>query len=103
VGNFFGTNGPARTSLVDTWTTPKHIFDKLNEEFNFGLDAAALESSALCKNWYGPDHPDPNKRDAIFCDWNKDSEGKPIFLNPPYGRTMKPFLIKADQVARGGA
>jgi site-specific DNA-methyltransferase (adenine-specific) len=92
-----------RTSLDDTWTTPRDFFDKLNEEFDFGLDAAALQSSTLVPdNWYGPDHPDPAARDALRIDWNHNSRGKPIWLNPPYGRVIKDWMRKASEVASGG-
>lgn len=92
-----------KTSLDDTWTTPRDLFDKLNAEFNFGLDAAALQSSTLVPdNWYGPDHPDPAARDALRIDWNHNSRGKPIWLNPPYGRTIKDWMRKASEVAAGG-
>ena len=92
-----------RTSLDDTWTTPREFFDKLNAEFNFGLDAAALQNSTLVPdNWYGPDHPDPAARDALRIDWNHNSRGRPIWLNPPYGRTIKDWMRKASEVAAGG-
>jgi hypothetical protein len=59
-----------KTSNDDTWTTPRDFFDKLNAEFDFGLDAAALQNSTLVPdNWYGPDHPDPAARDALRIDW----------------------------------
>ena len=92
-----------RTSLDDTWTTPRDFFDKLNVEFDFGLDAAALQNSTLVPdNWYGPDHPDPAARDALRIDWNHNSRGKPIWLNPPYGRVIKDWMRKASEVAAGG-
>jgi site-specific DNA-methyltransferase (adenine-specific) len=92
-----------RTSLDDTWTTPREFFDELNKEFNFGLDAAALQNSTLVPdNWYGPDHPDPAARDALRIDWNHNSRGRPIWLNPPYGRVIKDWMRKANEVASGG-
>lgn len=92
-----------RTSLDDTWTTPRDFFDELNKEFNFGLDAAALQASTLVPdNWYGPDHPDPASRDALKIDWNHNSRGRPIWLNPPYGRTIKDWMRKAHSVAQAG-
>ena len=92
-----------KTSNDDTWTTPRDLFNKLNAEFGFGLDAAALQSSTLVPdNWYGPDHPDPASRDALRIDWNHNSRGKPIWLNPPYGRTIKDWMRKASEVAAGG-
>jgi phage N-6-adenine-methyltransferase len=88
-----------RTSLDDTWTTPKDFFDKINKEFNFGLDAAALQASTLVPdNWYGPDHPDTSRRDGLTRQWNTDTD-KPIWLNPPYGRVIKQWVAKAAQEA----
>jgi len=98
-----GFTSGMRTSLDDTWTTPRDFFDKLNAEFNFGLDAAALQNSTLVPdNWYGPDHPDPAARDALRIDWNHNSRGKPIWLNPPYGRVIKDWMRKASEVAAEG-
>ena len=98
-----GFTSGMRTSLDDTWTTPRDFFDKLNAEFDFGLDAAALQNSTLVPdNWYGPDHPDPAARDALRIDWNHNSRGKPIWLNPPYGRVIKDWMRKASEVASGG-
>ena len=91
-----------RTSIDGTWTTPRDYFDKVNAEFNFTLDAAALSSSTLVPdNWYGPDHPDLSRRDAFTRDWCEDSSG-PIWLNPPYGRVIKDWMRKANDVATGG-
>ena len=98
-----GFTSGMRTSLDDTWTTPREFFDELNKEFNFGLDAAALQNSTLVPdNWYGPDHPDPAARDALRIDWNHNSRGRPIWLNPPYGRVIKDWMRKANEVASGG-
>jgi hypothetical protein len=81
VGNFYVSDGAALTSNDDTWTTPLNFFDKLNDEFDFGLDAAALSTSTLVpSNWYGPDHPDETRRDALTRDWSKDSMAKPFGL-----------------------
>ena len=91
------------TSNDDTWTTPKNFFQEYNAIYNFGLDAAALKTSALCLKYFGPDHQDPKYRDALTADWVKASEGLPIWLNPPYGRAIKSFVAKADfESKRGG-
>ena len=97
---FYSTT--ALTSLDDTWTTPKKFYEKLNEEFNFKLDAAALKSSALCKKWYGPDHPEVNRRDAFLHNWTEEAENSSIWLNPPYGRTIKEWFKKANLESRRG-
>lgn len=92
-----------RTSNDDTWTTPKDFFNKLNQEFGFTLDAAALSNSTLvADNWYGPDHTDPSRRDAFARSWTADSGGKAIWLNPPYGRKIGEWVKKANQEADAG-
>jgi phage N-6-adenine-methyltransferase len=98
-----GFTSGMRSSLDDTWTTPKDFFASVNEEFDFGLDAAALSNSTLIpSNWYGPDHPDPIRRDALVRDWTSDAGGKPIWLNPPYGRVIGQWVKKANQEAQRG-
>ena len=93
-----------KTSNDDTWSTPRDFYNNLAKEFNFTLDAAALASSTLVPdNWYGPDHPEPDRRDAFTRYWATDANGKPIWLNPPYGRTIGEWMKKAnDEVLRGG-
>lgn len=92
------------SSSVDmTWTTPKSFFDKVSQEFNFTLDAAAFKTSALCPNYYGPDHEQTDRRDALECDWVKDSAGGWIWLNPPYGRALPHFIKKAHNEYLRGA
>ena len=99
-----GFTSGMRTSLNPTWTTPRDFFDKLNQEFHFGLDAAALASSTLVPdNWYGPDHPQLIRRDAFRRMWTIDCSDKPIWLNPPYGRTIGDWMKKANQEAKHGA
>ena len=34
------------------WSTPQDVFDKLNEEFHFTLDAAATPENAKCERYY---------------------------------------------------
>jgi phage N-6-adenine-methyltransferase len=70
----------------DEWATPQPLFDALNSEFKFTLDAAATSENAKCPRFYtqhdsGLDHS-----------W----EGERVFVNPPYDRELIPtFLEKA--------
>jgi phage N-6-adenine-methyltransferase len=91
-----------RSSLDDTWTTPRYFFDKLNAEFNFTLDAAALRSSAVVPNYLGPDHEYGWRQDALTVEWAGASEGGAVWLNPPYGRVIKDFVAKADTESKKG-
>ena len=92
-----------KTSNDDTWTTPRAFFDRYNDTFCFSLDAAALQSSTLVPdNWYGPDHPVPARQDAFRNDWASDSNGGTVWLNPPYGRTIKDWVAKAEAESKKG-
>jgi site-specific DNA-methyltransferase (adenine-specific) len=91
-----GFTSGMRSSLDDTWTTPKDFFDKLHQEFNFTLDAAALKSSALVPNYLGPDHDYGWRRDALTVEWGGASEGGAVWLNPPYGKAISKFVAKAN-------
>ena len=97
-----GFTSGMRSSLDDTWTTPRTFFDELNKEFNFTLDAAALKSSALVPNYLGPDHEYEWRRDALTVEWDGASEGGAVYLNPPYGRQISKFVAKADAESKKG-
>jgi len=92
-----------RSSVDDTWTTPRKFFDALNGEFMFDLDAAALKGSTLVpSNWFGPDHDDPDRRDALSQDWVEASNEGTVWLNPPYGRGINAWVAKANAEAKRG-
>ena len=100
----FYSSSTAMSSLDDTWSTPRTFFDKCALEFDFTLDAAALQSSTLVpNNWYGPDHPDINRQDAFNWDWHSDCGSGAVWLNPPYGKTIKEWMAKADAESKLGA
>jgi site-specific DNA-methyltransferase (adenine-specific) len=92
-----------RSSVDDTWTTPKDFYAKLDKEFNFTLDAAALKNSTLVQNnWFGPDHDEIERRDAFCKDWSKYCNGGTVWLNPPYGRGINDWVAKADNESKKG-
>ena len=95
----FYSSPQAMSSQDDTWTTPKDFFNKVSKEFNFTLDAAALKSSALCDEYYGPDHQNPEYRDALSIDWITTGD---VWLNPPYGKDIKKFMAKAAKEHQRG-
>lgn len=75
------------------WETPKFLFDKLNKEFEFQLDACASAVNAKCEKYLTIED------DALTRDWY----GK-VWMNPPYGRQISSFVSKAyDEVASGHA
>ena len=97
-----GFTSGMRSSLDNNWTTPPEFFAKLNDEFNFTLDAAALRSSALVPNYLGPDHEYGWRQDALTVEWDGASEGGAVWLNPPYGRAISKFVAKADAESKKG-
>lgn len=68
----------------DNWATPKWLYDKLNEEFNFDFDPCPLHSDF----------------DGLAIEW-----GKRNFVNPPYSRKLKEaFVLKAiDQTKKNNS
>jgi hypothetical protein len=63
--------------------TPVGYFAALSARVGgFGCDVAADQRLTLVpESWYGPDHADPARRDALVVDWPTD---RPNWLNPPY-------------------
>jgi phage N-6-adenine-methyltransferase len=72
-----------KEAMSERWCTPPEIFDPLMAEFSFDLDAAADLDLALCGI---------SLRDALnVYEW----PGRSIWLNPPYGRKLEPFVRRA--------
>ena len=59
-----------------TQSTPNNLFDKLNREFNFTLDAAASKENAKCAKFYS------EEQDSMNVEWRNER----VILNPPYSR-----------------
>jgi site-specific DNA-methyltransferase (adenine-specific) len=69
----------------DDWETPQWLFDHLDAEFGFVLDACAEEHNAKCRAWLG---------NCLNGSW----PGAPgaAFLNPPYAKDeLSPILERA--------
>jgi site-specific DNA-methyltransferase (adenine-specific) len=72
------------SSENNVWETPQAFFDKLNEEFQFTLDACALPQNAKCGIFFTP------QDDGLIQDW----QGYVVFCNPPYGREIAKWVEK---------
>lgn len=55
------------------WGTPPAIFDELNSEFRFTLDAAASDANAKCDTYF------TLETDGLAQSW----KGHTVFCNPP--------------------
>lgn len=71
------------TSNNQEWETPQKLFEELNKEFNFTLDACASKSNHKLERYY------TEKDSALNHSW-KDER---VFINPPYNRN-KEFIKK---------
>lgn len=73
------------------WSTPKEIFDPLNEEFKFSLDVCAEPWNAKCKNFITPEV------DGLTVPWSGT-----VWMNPPYGREINAWIQKAYNESNRG-
>ncbi len=71
------------------WSTPQELFDSLDREFFFILDACANEENSKC---------------TCFYDEEQDGLSKPwvgtVWMNPPYGRGIDKWVEKAYTESR---
>jgi hypothetical protein len=78
------------TPSAERWQTPPEIFDPLMAEFSFDLDAAADGETRRVPRYLC---------DALSpIDW----PGARIWMNPPYGRKLEPFVRRAADEADKG-
>lgn len=75
----------------DDWETPEELFNELNDEFHFTLDAAASEENTKC--WYYYD----KETNGLKHPWSTRT-----FVNPPYGRSVGNWVAKAYQEHKKG-
>jgi site-specific DNA-methyltransferase (adenine-specific) len=81
------------SSMKVTFPTPQYVFDLLDSEFHFDLDAAATADNTKCKNFISPE------QDALkVADW----PGSRIYLNPPYTKGLGHWIQKAFEESRKG-
>lgn len=72
------------SSVAQDWRTPPDLFDALNAEFGFELDAAADAANHLSPRYY------TEADDALRQPWNAVT-----WCNPPYGRALPAFVRRA--------
>jgi site-specific DNA-methyltransferase (adenine-specific) len=65
------------SSQKGTWITPQKLYRSLDEEFRFTLDPCP------CAGW----------PDGLTRQW----DGERVYCNPPYGRGIERWLIKAHE------
>jgi len=90
----------------DEWETPQWLFDLLDQEFHFQIDAACSISNILCLCGFTKD-VDALQSEWVSYDYDDDDVVIPngiyrIFLNPPYSK-IGPFMKKAYEESLKGA
>jgi len=80
----------------NSWGTDPDVFEALNKEFNFGLDAAASKDNAKCYLSL------TKEDDALSKDWSQLTN-RTVWINPPYGRGfIGKFMAKCiEQKGKG--
>lgn len=80
------------SSKNGSWETPRNLFDELNREFNFTLDACAPTENTKCPTFY------TEQQDGLSMPWT----GR-VWCNPPYGRKIGKWVEKPEKSAEEGA
>ena len=80
------------SSKTEMWATPQDFFDKLNDEFHFTLDAAAIQENAKCDRFFSPED------DGLSQPWDGV-----VWCNPPYCRKTGKWVKKAYEESKKGA
>lgn len=78
------------------WHTPQALFDTLNRDFGFTLDAAARRENSKCSRYLCPPDDAPSTDRCVGVDglttrWS----GERVWCNPPYNRETGKWAIKA--------
>lgn len=82
------------SSKSEEWETPQDLFDQLNAQFSFTLDAAATAENAKCEEFL------TREDDALAESTNWPGT---VWLNPPYGRGLYSWIEKAWWECMGGS
>ena len=79
------------TSKTYEYETPQDLFNKLNREFDFGVDVCATNENKKCWEYF-------TKTDnGLKQDWSRWNS---VWMNPPYGREIAKWVKKAYETAR---
>ena len=75
----------------DDWETPQALYDELDAEFGFTVDACATQHNTKCQRFFSPE------QDGLLQDWS----GETVWLNPPYSTKLQDaFVRKAYEATR---
>lgn len=73
------------SSIKNDWSTPPNLFNELNTVYNFTLDPCCSVDNAKCITFF------TENDNGLDQSW----KGYTVFMNPPYGKTIKAWMCKA--------
>jgi phage N-6-adenine-methyltransferase len=85
-------NDGVMSSRTDEWSTPDSVFRPLMEEFGFTLDVCASPMNAKCPRYF------TRSEDGLSQAWSGV-----CWMNPPYGRSIGKWIVKAWESSRRGS
>lgn len=88
-------NGDEHSGERNEWSTPQALFDKLNVEFHFTLDACATTENAKCKRFF------TREDDGLAQDWGGFRAS--VWCNCPYGHEIGEWIRSAWEQSFKGA
>lgn len=74
----------------DDWETPPELFNKLNEEFHFTVDACANSINHKLERYWSEED------DGLSKSWQNEV----VWCNPPYSRSTKKKKGQADWIKK---
>lgn len=74
----------------DEWETPPALFAAYDALYHFTLDACATAENAKCERYF------TKEQDGLRQDWG----GQTVWCNPPYGRGIRAWIVKAWEESR---
>jgi phage N-6-adenine-methyltransferase len=80
------------SSAEERWATPHPLFDLIARVFPINLDVCALPENTKCQNYFTPEIDGLKQRWEGIC-----------WMNPPYGKVISTWIIKAYQESLSGA
>ena len=86
-------NRPTGDNPNDDWRTPAWLFDLLDGEFHFGLDAAASADNTKCGRFFDAE------QDGLARDWGQEI----VWCNRPYDKTVGLWVEKGWVASQKGA
>lgn len=84
-------SGYMQTAKRDDWETPQGLFDELDAVYRFTLDPCSTDANAKCAKHY------TLQDDGLAKSW----AGERVFVNPPYGRAIAPWVRKCAEESDG--